>query len=309
MEPTLETRNANLQPGQTRTVTNSYSDSGFGNDGAGIQVMQSQDQPERPALENNSAMNTTGDASALGNGSGDGVTRIDYGYDEADISETPFSPETESHLTETAPAIPSHVINERRGIYDAFEVKNNLVPFMQPIHPRYCTLDRRHETLNRWPSGAPVTADALAESGFFYAGYRDIVLCFHCGISLSCWTEGDVVDQEHAAYSPYCAFINRTRGTTYVEDVQKKLLSEQEVPNHFKSYIKKHLTTQTSDEETKLDARRNVDRGFCKICFEREANVVVLPCAHFYTCAQCLPGHSKCGVCRAKVDFTLRVFV
>ncbi|XP_062600772.1 putative inhibitor of apoptosis [Saccostrea cucullata] len=62
---------------------------------------------------------------------------------------------------------------------------------------------------HRWPSGVPVTPQALAQDGFYYTGLDDKVQCTHCGGILSGWCEGDVVTIEHRQHFPNCPWVRQ----------------------------------------------------------------------------------------------------
>lgn len=57
-----------------------------------------------------------------------------------------------------------------------------------------------------WPCTF-VTADALAEQGFFYTQKSDIVRCAFCGLELGKWEAGDVPAADHRTWSPHCPLI------------------------------------------------------------------------------------------------------
>ena len=64
----------------------------------------------------------------------------------------------------------------------------------------------RLATFANWPRNAPVSRQDLAEAGFYYAGARDCVVCFHCYVRIDQWVPGDVPVEEHIKYSPQCEF-------------------------------------------------------------------------------------------------------
>lgn len=44
----------------------------------------------------------------------------------------------------------------------------------------------------------------------------------------------------------------------------------------------------------------------CKVCFEGEANMIILPCGHLCTCVQCISALPSCPICRVHVQGTVR---
>ena len=59
--------------------------------------------------------------------------------------------------------------------------------------------------------------------------------------------------------------------------------------------VKKH-------NEELLDAKR------CKVCWDKDANTLVLPCAHLVLCMYCASQLHKCCVCRVAIQETVRVY-
>ncbi|XP_034241567.1 uncharacterized protein LOC117645464 [Thrips palmi] len=192
-----------------------------------------------------------------------------------------------------------------RGYFDKFANALNILPYKLPDFPDMQSAEKRMETFKRWPKDIKITPEALAENGFFYTGVKDAVMCFHCGTGLGRWKESDDVAFEHATYSPYCGFLVRLLGKEYVQKVQTQLQTIDNVPLHFKNIIKPHVA-QSNTTQGHCKAH---DKIICKICYERGVDVVVLPCAHLFTCTLCLPSMTHCGVCRAPIRYTLRVFV
>ncbi|BFZ25352.1 hypothetical protein BsWGS_28391 [Bradybaena similaris] len=75
-----------------------------------------------------------------------------------------------------------------------------------PCYPKYVTYMKRWES---YPTefNHIHTKEALANAGFFYAGYADCVRCFQCGLGLKSWRNGDVINQEHFRNRPDCQFL------------------------------------------------------------------------------------------------------
>jgi len=44
-----------------------------------------------------------------------------------------------------------------------------------------------------------------------------------------------------------------------------------------------------------------VENLLCKICMEKEKNVLLLPCRHFICCSECVSSIATCPLCRAKI--------
>lgn len=83
----------------------------------------------------------------------------------------------------------------------------------------------RLKTFDAWKHVHPKPKD-LAQSGFYYTGYSDMVLCAFCGVEIGMWENDDDVMKEHLKWSPSCRLISR-RETSNVpvnaKELDKKL--------------------------------------------------------------------------------------
>ena len=50
------------------------------------------------------------------------------------------------------------------------------------------------------------------------------------------------------------------------------------------------------------------DMTTCKICMDKEINIVFLPCGHMAACSECSPAMRVCPMCRAKVKGAVRAY-
>ena len=46
----------------------------------------------------------------------------------------------------------------------------------------------------------------------------------------------------------------------------------------------------------------------CKVCFDRQANAVFLPCKHYVCCGRCAELSESCPVCRGRVSEVLKIY-
>ena len=78
--------------------------------------------------------------------------------------------------------------------------------------PQYADFKTRLQTFYfpfQWPPSVTPGPRDLAESGFFYQGISDIVVCFTCGGKLHSWRSEDSAFNEHAQWYPNCSFIKK----------------------------------------------------------------------------------------------------
>ena len=64
-------------------------------------------------------------------------------------------------------------------------------------------------------------------------------------------------------------------------------------------------------KEPVITARENEigDKLLCKICWDRETNVVFIPCRHICVCSHCLVHLNMCPVCRQIIQNSSLVFL
>lgn len=85
----------------------------------------------------------------------------------------------------------------------------------------------RLATFNDWISPAVTPAD-LAQAGFYFRQYRDIVKCVFCKLEVLNWVEGDSAMGEHYSFNPWCRFLVSIPSAVQVETFQLTLLISSE---------------------------------------------------------------------------------
>lgn len=55
--------------------------------------------------------------------------------------------------------------------------------------------------------------------------------------------------------------------------------------------------------------RRLQEERTCKVCMDKEVNIVFIPCGHLVVCRECAPSLRKCPICRGLVKGTVRTFL
>ncbi|KAK0042869.1 inhibitor of apoptosis [Biomphalaria pfeifferi] len=95
----------------------------------------------------------------------------------------------------------------------------------------------------------------------------------------------------------------------------KKLNEESETNPHLSSRqlraLRKSATEQDLESIRKMKERNNELRQqtMCKICMDKDVEVVFLPCGHLVSCAECAGALKDCAVCRKPVKGTVRAFL
>ena len=62
------------------------------------------------------------------------------------------------------------------------------------------------------------------------------------------------------------------------------------------------FTVDEDIEKMEEENARMRDELACKICLERKADIVFLPCGHMVSCGQCAVAIDKCPICRKKIS-------
>lgn len=91
------------------------------------------------------------------------------------------------------------------------------------VVPAYKNLDNRIFSFykRQWPEKVGVEPERLAEAGFFYyPGYGDHAMCFHCGNGLRNWNASHDPWEEHARHYPHCGYVLRVKGRDFVDRVR-----------------------------------------------------------------------------------------
>ncbi|XP_045198939.2 baculoviral IAP repeat-containing protein 7-A-like [Mercenaria mercenaria] len=66
----------------------------------------------------------------------------------------------------------------------------------------------------------------------------------------------------------------------------------------------------TKDERKSLKEENQhlKEQMMCKICMDKDANIVFLPCGHLVSCVECAHALRKCAVCRTVIQGTVRAY-
>jgi hypothetical protein len=130
----------------------------------------------------------------------------------------------------------------------------------KPKYLTHSTLAAHARSFFNWPQLLPKPSpDSLSVAGFFYTGkcnfflllfahytyfFRPLIIillqlptgigakaiCFHCGGALVDWGCDDHPFSEHAAWFPYCVYVNYIRGPDFVgECVRMRVLRERQI--------------------------------------------------------------------------------
>ena len=144
-----------------------------------------------------------------------------------------------------------------------------------------------------------VSVEELAKSGFYYLGKSDLVQCFHCGIIIMSWEEGDRPDQEHQKHSSLCEFIK--------EKLEGKCTARVEVPQDNSEVANLWEKTKKLQEENEQLRSQQT----CKICMDESVSNYFLPCGHVVCCNTCAEKllSRECPLCKRKIEQTMPLYL
>lgn len=158
-------------------------------------------------------------------------------------------------------------------------------------YPEYRYEINRVHSFKEWPQALSPTRDDFNDTGLFYTGNGDKVICFSCGLGLKDWETGDIPLTEHARWTSGCLYLDHIKGERFVKDVQK-------------SFEEPEISEIKIEEPQEATLVTNT----CVICLENKKEFVFVPCGHLAACGKCSFTLNTCPICRTPIDKKQRVF-
>ncbi|KAH3711356.1 hypothetical protein DPMN_070861 [Dreissena polymorpha] len=196
------------------------------------------------------------------------------------------------------------------------------------LHQRM--LHKRLSSLESWKGRTKKTISntEIARAGFYHDESSDCLRCFHCLVKLTSRGTRNDIWEEHAELFPFCAHVRQCKGDTFIENVLTES-NEQELWNainlveeehdssngqcatmsmiHDKSSHADNDVTSPNDLSVILEENTRMSNNIlCKVCWEEQCSIIIVPCSHFSVCGQCLAALDKCPLCRSEVKGTIR---
>ena len=114
------------------------------------------------------------------------------------------------------------------------------------------------------------------------------------------------IHREHPEYALWCCELLDPSQPLF--DFQQYVFKREaaaasEAPNEQQPASKRARGPQDRKESTQPTTSMD-----CKVCFDRQIEVLFIPCKHLVCCATCAALSKTCPVCRGQVSETLRVF-
>lgn len=209
--------------------------------------------------------------------------------------------------------------------------------FHSPYNKNMVTQQSRINSFSNseWLLNSKPSFEKVTQAGFYYMGCKDYVKCFFCGGGLWNWEREDDPWTEHTKWFPKCIFLQLNKEDHSIEKMNSLLPSENDTTvkektiNSELSSLEKteQLVDSLSLKETDVDTYRigNTEliclqqlknevgklreARLCKICMDKEACIVFLPCSHLISCSSCATSLSNCALCRHSIKAIIRTYL
>ena len=93
-----------------------------------------------------------------------------------------------------------------------------------------------------------------------------------------------------------------------IESVQEYIDSIEQENRCLKVSQQFYNCLEKDNEEMKKDLEKLKESKLCKICMDKEACIVFIPCGHLMSCINCSPEMKNCAICRKPVKSTVRTY-
>ncbi|MGH0188229.1 UNVERIFIED_CONTAM: hypothetical protein FKN15_028858 [Acipenser sinensis] len=120
-------------------------------------------------------------------------------------------------------------------------------------------------------------------------------------------------EQSEITQKEYDMIISNSSVKQQTAQLLDVVLSKGNAPAEvFKNWIQKndiYLLRDLMDMTMEEQLRRLQEERTCKVCMDKEVNIVFIPCGHLVVCKECAPSLRKCPICRGMVKGTVRTFL
>ena len=192
------------------------------------------------------------------------------------------------------------------------------VSWTPSIYPNYENYEIRLKTFSDrfWPISYYQNESIMAKAGFFYSGLGDLVKCAYCGVCLHQWQPDDDPISEHKKFNKNCKFVRllqQTRNQSTYRNYNFSMITKilfnrftsllQSISFYFKNIIYLYFNRS---RDNRLIANRFIN--ICKICFNDDSNMLLLPCHHISTCLSCTMCTKCCPICRCEIKHVIKIY-
>ncbi|KAJ8774529.1 hypothetical protein K2173_016975 [Erythroxylum novogranatense] len=144
-------------------------------------------------------------------------------------------------------------------------------------------------------------------SGYFAfaAKAQECLGFFHHGSRLLGWWS---IDEESKEEQARLYFSGGSSYNTFSPDIVKKMPKSELVEEIWRLQTALSEQTEISKLSQQECERLQNEKILCRICFEEQINVVLLPCRHHALCSICCEKCKKCPICRVIIEERLPVY-
>lgn len=166
-----------------------------------------------------------------------------------------------------------------------------------PKFPCFSSIWTRKSSYTDWPDALNQTPELLSDAGFFYSQFNDKVTCFQCGGSIHKWKPQAKPWEQHASWFPHCHYVLVRKGRNFID----KILSLPTRPEN---------PTPAPEPVPEPAKPNNIsDKFLCKICYQHEINIALIPCGHCVACNICVWSITTCPICRTNRTTVLKIYL
>ncbi|XP_020396041.1 putative RING zinc finger domain superfamily protein isoform X1 [Zea mays] len=136
----------------------------------------------------------------------------------------------------------------------------------------------------------------------------ELFMMIQCGSRLLHWWSIDEDSKEEQAHLCYANNIGYSTFCSYPPEVVKEMPKEVLVKEVQRLQLALEEQTEMANHSQQQCDRLRNERILCRICFERDICIVMLPCRHHVLCEPCSNKCQSCPICRLTVEGRLFVY-
>ncbi|TWW55203.1 E3 ubiquitin-protein ligase XIAP [Takifugu flavidus] len=150
----------------------------------------------------------------------------------------------------------------------------------------------------------PLNIERLARAGFYSNGTEDMVLCFCCNGGLKGWQPEEDPWEQHARHYPGCRFLLAEKGQEFVNRIQLQMPQQNKASSDQNGFLAARNDDDPLEKLQKLQREK-----LCKICMDKDIDIVFIPCGHLVTCNECSVSLIKCPICCGDIRQKVKTYI
>ncbi|PVH64403.1 hypothetical protein PAHAL_2G260500 [Panicum hallii] len=152
--------------------------------------------------------------------------------------------------------------------------------------------------------------DGIISQGHISVSLRvdELFMMIQYGSRLLHWWSIDEDSQEEQAHLCYANNTGYSTFCSYPPEVVKEMPKKVLVKEVQRLQLALEEQTEMANHSQQLCDRLKNERILCRICFERDIRIVLLPCRHHVLCEPCSNKCQSCPICRLTIESRLSVY-